>query len=68
MKLDFHSDAWQVIARYVALLIETERLRNEDQTKDIAETNYIRGKIAAYKGLLALPKQPAALTSNVEPE
>lgn len=66
--MDFTSDAWQVIARYVQKQLDIERARNDAKEMDIADTNYTRGKIAAYKALLALPRQPAALTTNVEPE
>ena len=66
--MDFTSDAWQAVARHAEAQLRVLRERNDAKDMDIAETNFVRGQIAAYKALLALPKHKAALTTNVEPE
>lgn len=66
--MNFQSDIWRDITRHLEKLRALESERLEAQTKDLLETQYIRGKIAAYKELLALPKNQAARAQVDEPQ
>ena len=66
--MNFQSESWREIAGHLEKLRTTESERLEGQTKDLLETQYIRGKIAAYKELLALPKNQAARAQVDEPQ
>ena len=66
--MNFQSESWREIACHLEKLRTTESERLEGQTKDLLETQYIRGKIAAYKELLALPKNQAARAQVDEPQ
>ncbi|MBV8666735.1 MAG: hypothetical protein JO269_09645 [Burkholderiaceae bacterium] len=68
MNFNFQSEFWKEFSRHLEKLREIERTRLEAPSKDHDETQYMRGKIAAYKELLALPQQAAALASNDRPE
>lgn len=66
--IDFHSETWQQIAAKLGDLRanESQRLENRDLSQE--ETQFLRGKIAAYKELLALPKLSAARSRDDRPE
>ena len=66
--IDYTSETWAKLAQKLTELRtkESARLENRDLTSE--ETQFLRGKIAAYKELLALPQLLAARTSNDRPE
>jgi hypothetical protein len=66
--IDFYSQAWHEFAATVEKLRAQESLKLESAAQGFHETQFIRGKIAAYRDLLALPKHSAARAMEDRPE
>ena len=52
--IDFTSPTWRTLARHADQKISELREKNDSQTLDALRTADIRGRIAAWKELLAL--------------
>lgn len=66
--IDFQSQSWFSLATEIQKLRASESLKLEDVKQNFNDTQFIRGKIAAYKDLLALPKKAAAQVTDDRPE
>ncbi len=67
MNIDFTSAAWLHVAEWAQSRVDVLRAKNDGQLSPEA-TAALRGEIAAYKSLLALPKQAAARAFVAEPD
>ena len=63
--LDFHSPTWRAIGRFAQSQIAVLRERNDSPTLDALRTAELRGRIQAFKELLALDKPDPAITPDV---
>lgn len=52
--IDFTSPTWHAIERHANAQIDTLRKKNDSPTMDALRTAELRGRIAAWKELLAL--------------
>ncbi|HEX7642985.1 MAG TPA: hypothetical protein VF472_12330 [Burkholderiaceae bacterium] len=66
--IDFTSETWTQLASRLGELRANESARLESKDLSLEDTQFSRGKIAAYKELLALPKLLAARSRNDRPE
>jgi len=66
--MNFDTATWRDLVAHLEKLRARESEKLEAPTKDLLETQYIRGKVAAYKELLALPKKPVAPVREDRPE
>ncbi len=66
--IDFTSQTWQQITQKLTELRANDAARLEAKDLPQEETQFLRGKIAAYKELLALPKLSAARSTKDRPE
>lgn len=57
--LDFISPTWHAIEQLAQAQLATLREKNDSPTLDATRTAEVRGRIAAWKELLALAEQPA---------
>ena len=57
--LDFISPTWHAIEHFAQAQLATLREKNDSPTLDATRTAEVRGRIAAWKELLALAEQPA---------
>ena len=55
MSVQFNDSTWNYIAKWATEKLRVERDRNDDQKQDAVQTAFLRGRISAYKELLALP-------------
>ena len=53
-EIDFNSPTWRAVERYAQQQITVLREKNDSQGLDVVRTADIRGRIAAWKELLAL--------------
>jgi len=60
--LDLSSTTWRVIEQTAQARIATLREKNDSLSMDAIRTAELRGRIAAWKDLLALPKPAPAQT------
>lgn len=58
--LDFTSPTWRAIERYVNAQLDMLRTKNDSPTLDALRTAELRGRIAAWKELLALAQPTQA--------
>lgn len=65
--MQLNDETWHRIKAELEKKLASERGRLEDPKADIDATNVSRGRISAFKELLALPTQLAALARNVDP-
>jgi hypothetical protein len=63
--IDFTSPTWRTLARHADQQISTLREKNDSQTLDALRTAELRGRIAAWKDLLALAKPVPAQPADV---
>lgn len=61
--IDVHSDTWRAVAAHCEEAIEGWRTQLEGQL-DGPATEHMRGRIAALRGVLALPQRKASRTSG----
>lgn len=54
-QIDINSDTWREIEKRLTLRIENQRTLLEAHMLATEETEYARGKIAAYKEILKFP-------------
>lgn len=66
--LDFTSPTWRAIERHVNAQLDMLRTKNDSPTLDALRTAELRGRIAAWKELLALGNPaPAQLADAGSP-
>lgn len=58
-QIELNSDTWKEIESYVEARIKSLRIKNDSIGLDAIQTAELRGKIAAFKQVLALSKAPA---------
>ncbi|MFC4923594.1 hypothetical protein [Delftia deserti] len=63
--IDFTSPTWRAIERHANAQIDTLRKKNDSPTMDALRTAELRGRIAAWKELLALDKPDPAHTADI---
>lgn len=63
--LDFHSPTWRALERHAEQQIATLRERNDSPSMDALRTADTRGRIAAWKELLALAQPAPVQTADV---
>lgn len=63
--IDFTSPTWRAIERFAQAQITVLRERNDSLTLDALRTAELRGRIQAFKELLALDKPAPAQQSDV---
>lgn len=63
--LDLTSPTWRVIERFAQTQIAVLRERNDSLSLDATRTAELRGRIQAFKELLALDKPDPAITPDV---
>lgn len=63
--IDFTSPTWRVIERFAQAQITVLRERNDSLTLDALRTAELRGRIQAFKELLALDKPAPAQQPDV---
>ena len=68
MSIDFNHEVWKRIAAVIEDKAKSDRNKLESPDAGVEMTNYLRGKIAAYKELLALPVINAARVIQDEPD
>lgn len=57
--LDITSQTWRAVEAYAQTQLTTLREKNDSPTMDVIRTADLRGRIAAWKELLALATAPA---------
>ena len=62
--LDFTSPTWRAIERHADAQLDTLRKKNDSPTMDALRTAELRGRIAAWKELLALARPAQAPTAD----
>lgn len=62
-QLEPQSETWQAIEEYADEKLKQLRLGNDAMANDFARTCFLRGQIAAWKELLALPAKVAPAIS-----
>jgi hypothetical protein len=67
-ELGYTDETWRQIAAIITQKIENDRSRLEDHAIDAAQTALYRGRISAFRELLALPIQRAAQAQEDEPQ
>jgi hypothetical protein len=66
--LDFTSPTWRALAEQAEAALKTLREKNDSASLDAIRTAELRGRIAVWKDLLALPeKSNPANSVTVEP-
>lgn len=60
MAIDFTSATWRALEQHALARIAVLRERNDQPSLDATKTAELRGRIAAWKELLALAKQQPA--------
>jgi hypothetical protein len=65
--IDAYTDTWRAIAAEANQIIEQCRLRLEASDQSYGESQFLRGRIAACRELLALVK-PAVVTNGTPME
>jgi hypothetical protein len=65
--IDAYTDTWRAIAAECNSQIEACRTRLEANDQHYGESQFLRGKVAAMREILALVK-PAVVTTTVQPE
>lgn len=63
--LDFTSPTWRAIERHADAQLDTLRKKNDSPTMDALRTAELRGRIAAWKELLALARPAQAQTADI---
>lgn len=58
-EIDFGSPTWKAIHAYAQAELDRLRLENDRASLDATQTAALRGRIAAFKDLLALAAKPA---------
>lgn len=58
-KVDWYSDTWRAIQAHAQAQLKELRLKNDSTAHDAVQTSYLRGRIAAWKELEALPEKVA---------
>lgn len=66
--IDLTSDTWRQLTAKLGELRANELSRLENKDLSHEDTQFIRGKLAAFKELLALPKIKAARSRDDRPE
>lgn len=66
--MNFTDSTWKAITQILDSKISIERARNDDVKLDASQTAFCRGRISAFKELLALPIQQAARAGKDEPQ
>lgn len=65
--MTLNDETWHRVKAELEKKLALERGRLEDPKAGIDATNVARGRISAFKELLALPKQLEALARNGDP-
>lgn len=65
--MQLNDETWHRVRAEIEACLVNERARLEDPKANIDQTNVSRGRISAFKELLALPKKLEALARNVDP-
>jgi len=65
MTLEFNSPTWRAVSAHANAQIATLREKNDSPSMDAIRTAETRGRIAAWKELLALDKPAPATTADV---
>lgn len=63
--IDLHSPTWRFLAQHAEKQVATLRERNDSPSLDALRTAELRGRIAAWKELLALATPAPAHTADV---
>ena len=61
--VDVNSLTWRALEQHALARISTLREKNDSQSLDAIRTAELRGRIAAWKELLALAEEPAPAQS-----
>lgn len=67
-KIETYSDTWVVTKAWAEKLIDQHHIALEDPARSEADTNVLRGRIAALRDLLALADPPIAIPGNIKPD
>lgn len=65
MGIDFNSPTWRAVSAHAQERIASLREKNDSPSMDAIRTAETRGRIAAWKELLALDKPAPATTADV---
>lgn len=63
--VDLNSPTWRAVSAHAQQQIATLREKNDSQSMDAISTAHTRGRIAAWKELLALANPAPAPTADV---
>ena len=68
MKIGYTDETWQAVVKWAEGQIDNARKKNDNPALDPYQTAALRGRISAFKDLLALPKLKAAQAQQDEPQ
>ena len=63
--IDITSPTWRAVQQFVEGQVANERVRNDSAALDALQTAELRGRIAAFKSLLALGKPAPEIVADV---
>lgn len=59
--VDIHSDTWIAVSQFAELSLQDARRQLESPTLDHDRSQYVRGRIAALREVLAITREPVPL-------